>query len=341
MRCSTIEFIYRWITVLINPIRLILIKRRPSIIGVLTFCLFAGLLIAPQACFAETALVVLEETSSHQKKFLSLLKKSKSKNSQRSIKSLSLQALSKNNVQQYQADIIISLGENTSEKLIELNLNIPTIHTLLTQSDAKALAPCLPVCRKQRPFDRFLVLDQPNFRQLRLIQLIKPSTKNIGVFYTQDSSMSLKLIKQAAKSSSIVINEHATQPSSLGFQLNDVARASDIILALADTSIYNTSTLPQILLTSYRHQTPVVGFSRGFVKAGAISAVVSDIPQFVDQLSEILDIFPEPYLTSYNSLIYPKYFNVVSNRNVAKSLHLIFPSDLELTTTLQVDEAYQ
>lgn len=301
--------------------------------------LLFALLISPIIGHADTTLVILEEKSAYQKKFLTLLKTAENNPTDTKVISVFLNDFSKKVILEKQPSVIVSLNKKTSKKLINLGLKIPTIHTLLTQSDVNLLASCIPDCRKLLPFDRFLVLDQPALRQLDLIRHIKPSAKKIGVFYTEKSSLSLSLVKQAATSHPVIISEHATKASSLGFQLNEVARASDIILALADTDIYNTSTLPQILLTSYRHHTPVLGFSRGFVKAGAISAVVSDIPQFVSQLSEILDIIHNEDFQSFNSLIYPKYFNVVSNRNVARSLHLNFPADAELTSILKFNEA--
>lgn len=300
--------------------------------------LLITLLVTPITGVADTTLVILEEKSTYQKKFLTLLKASEKSPTDTKIISVLLNDFSNQTILEKKPSAIISLSKKTSKKLINLGLKIPTIHTLLTQSDANFLASCIPDCRKLLPFDRFLVLDQPAFRQLELIQHIKPSAKRIGVFYTEKSSLSLSLVKQAATSHPVIISEHATKASSLGFQLNEIARASDIILALADTAIYNTSTLPQILLTSYRHHTPVLGFSRGFVKAGAISAVVTDIPQFVSQLSEILNIIHNEDFQSFNSLIYPKYFNVVSNRNVARSLHLNFPPDAELTSILKFNE---
>jgi putative ABC transport system substrate-binding protein len=259
----------------INLTHLILKKCRLRASTVAAIWVFIMVLALPQVSIAETSLVVLEKESTYQKKFLSLLEKSKPDNHKRIIKSILLRDISKNIIEESNADVVISLGKNISKKLIDFNLAIPTIHTLLTQSDAKTLTSCIPACRKQRPYDRFLVLDQPTSRQLKLVQLIKPTAKNIGIFYTENSSLSLSLVKQAAEPISITVEEYATEPSSLGFQLNDVARDSDIILALADTSIYNTSTLPQILLTSYRHHTPINEERYSSVITGVLNARVA------------------------------------------------------------------
>ena len=181
----------------------------------------------------------------------------------------------------------------------------------------------------------------PPRRQLNLIRLINPAFKNIGIIVTEQSETHLQALKKVANDSQLTINEFITSSTNVRYQIADVSKSSDIILAIADTKIYNAASLPQILLTSYRYGTPILGFSKGFIKAGAIAGTVSSLEQLTSHLAESILDFNNPHSLNTNNVIYPKYFDVITNRNVAKSLNLHFSSDNELKQQLITYESTQ
>ena len=69
--------------------------------------------------------------------------------------------------------------------------------------------------------------------------------------------------------------------------LQQVLPASDFLLALADPTVYNASTVYGLLLTSYRAHVPVIAFSEGLVKAGALVGLFSTARQVGKQGAEI------------------------------------------------------
>jgi len=235
---------------------------------------------------------------------------------------------------------IISLNKTASRQLLAIKQGIPVFHALTTLAKAKQYATCLPNCLTSLPQHRFFILDQPPIRQIKLIQLVDSSIKDIGVIVTEQSSFFIQPLKEATLKSKLSLNIHLTQASSVRYQIDDIARSSDIILAIPDSRVYNSSSLSQVLLTSYRHGTPVIGFSKGFMKAGAITGVISSLDQLSQHLAESL-IPIEALPLHPRSFIYPRYFSVLSNRAVAKSLNLNFPNDLELASEIRAYEADQ
>jgi len=312
---------------------------RFNLLKIVIFCPL--LFVCAFQALAGTVLVISEDNVKHQETFLSLLKENVPLSKDHLIKNISLNDLSKQKVQSFNPSIIISLSNKISKEILSYQLNTPTIHALALLSNINKLTPCLPNCSKKLPQHHFLVLDQPPARQIKLIELIKPNSKELSILYTQKSALIAELYLRKKQSTAFKIHTYKTKPSSLGHQLNAISKKSDIILAIADTDIFNASTLPQILLTSYRYQTPVIGFSRGFVKAGALAAIVSDIPQLAKQLAELIRQCSAGHSNLSEKIIYPKYFNVISNRNVARSLFLVFPNDKKLTLLLQSNEALQ
>lgn len=233
-------------------------------------------------------------------------------------------------------DLIISLNDHSSTQLIASKLQTATFHALTTLSRSKHIAPCLPNCLSVLPNHLFFVLDQPFTRQLKLITLINPLIKNIGLIVTDHSALDWP--EQQKTFHSLNVNKHITNTKSIRYQIGDISKSSDAILAVADTDIYNASTLSQILLTSYRYKTPVIGFSTGLIKAGALTGTISTLHQLAQHLAECLLKCDNTAEDKALSLIHPKYFEVFSNRAVAKSLNLHFPNDQKLTSMLSDNE---
>ena len=65
--------------------------------------------------------------------------------------------------------------------------------------------------------------------------------------------------------------------------LQQTLEPSDALLALPDPLVFSRNTAQTVLLTSYRHQTPVIGYSRAYVTAGALAAVFSTPEQIAQQ----------------------------------------------------------
>jgi len=291
--------------------------------------------------FAQSISIVYNPESSYQTRFLDTLSTYLSSSKITQVNTINSSKLSSSLLQKNLQTTIVNLDSNRIGELIALNLQAPTFHAMTTLASARQYAPCLPSCLNNLAQHRFFVLDQPAARQLGLIQLINSTFKNIAVIVTSYSAPHLKALKQIATKKKLVINEHLTDASSLRFRIDDISKTSDVILAVADTDIYNASSLSQILLTSYRHKTPIIGFSKGFIKAGAIAGSVSNLHQLVQHLGEhLLSPNTAAWLKDGN-ILYPKYFDVLSNRSVAKSLNIYFPSNEQLKQQLSAHEGLQ
>jgi len=300
--------------------------------------LLSILLTFPLASFAQGIGIIYNPESSYQSRFLSALSTALFVDKTLTISTIDRAQLTTDTLNKSAIDTLVNLDSDSINTLISLNHPTPTIHAMTTLANARHYAPCLPLCINSLEQHRFFVLDQPLIRNLDLIQLISPSFKDIAVIVTHYSAPHLNDVASLSKKRQQTVSKYLTDSTSLRFEIDGISKQSDIILAVADTDIYNVSSLSQILLTSYRHKTPVIGFSKGFIKAGAIAGTVSNLRQLVQQLSENLLSTAE---YQKGKVIYPKYFDVISNRNVAKSLNLHFPSDDTLKQQLSVHEGLQ
>ncbi len=296
--------------------------------------LAVALLLMPIPLLAQNLVIISDNASHYQTTYKTLITNQLSQDPSIQLRNIPTSSLSTETLIKDSPDILINLDNKAIKKLVELNIQTTTFHALTTLSHAKKNIPCLPSCRELRPNHFFFVLDQPPARQLNLIQRLSPLFKNIGVIVTHQSKDQLTHLKKIAADKKLTINEHLSNSKNVNSQIGRVSQSSDIILAIADTDIYNATSLSQILLTSYRYGTPIIGFSKGFIRAGAIAGTVSSLEQLAKHLTETIFALEEAKKPLANSIVYPKYFSVISNRNVAKSLNLHFPNDKALQAQL-------
>jgi ABC-type uncharacterized transport system substrate-binding protein len=157
--------------------------------------------------------------------------------------------------------------------------------------------------------------------QLRLVQAIYNKPIEVAVILsekTRDLASSLK--GAAVKAGVEIVVDEFGEGDNLNRALNRVAKYP-VLLAIPDASLYTSDTLRNVLITTYRHDQAVIGFSAVMVNAGALATTFSRIEDIASQVSEMLGelaasgpLPPEQF---------PKYFSAAINESVARSLNLV------------------
>lgn len=167
-----------------------------------------------------------------------------------------------------------------------------------------------------------IVLDQPNSRRLLLIKTILPEAKSVGVLMGSTSIQDADNLKEAAEKLDVIVNqENVYQESELIPKLSTILESSDALMALPDPFVYSRETAQSILLTSYRYQKPVFGYSQSYVQAGALAGVYTNPKQLAKQAAEIA-IQSQQAIGGLPPPQAPKYFSVMINRQVGRSLKI-------------------
>lgn len=222
-------------------------------------------------------------------------------------------------------ELVIALGVNAMQASSKLKTTTPVMGVFTPLPTFNDL---LETSKRDLGNFSAIVLDQPYSRQILLIKVVLPEAKNVGVLLGATSSQYEELLKEAGEKHGLnVLEEHITQEADLIPKLKKTLEATDALMAIPDPLIYNRETAQPILLTSYRHQKPVFGYSQSYVRAGALAAVYSSAKQIARQAVEITlrartsGILPPPQI--------PKYFSIMVNMQVARSLN-IFLMDEEV-----------
>jgi hypothetical protein len=271
------------------------------------------LLMISTSALAQNITLIYDDNSHYQSHFVNSLSSQLLSNTNVNLTTITTALLSIEALKKVPADLIVNVNNDTIKKLLTSNLHTTVFHALATLARSKNFADCLPDCIKALPNHHFFILDQPPNRQLNLIQLINPGFKNIGVLVTEQSKNQLVPLHKIASRKNLRINEDIGNSKNVRYKIDAISKSSDVILAVADTNIYNAASLSQILLTSYRYRTPVIGFSKGFIRAGALAGTISNIEQLAQHISEAIVELTNTHKDLTTSIIHPKYFNVISN----------------------------
>ncbi len=184
-----------------------------------------------------------------------------------------------------------------------------------------------------------IVLDQPARRRLQMLKTLLPGVHSVAILLgsaSADLQSELEVaVRQAGLEPKVAL---IRQEDEIVTTLERLLDPDTALLAIPDPAIYNRNTVMSILLTSYRHRRPVIGFTAAYVRAGAVAAVFSD-PQDV-ALQTARHLASAATLRGFKRGIFaPTRYRVAVNERVSRSLGLPVSSEADLLERLRSEEA--
>ena len=147
--------------------------------------------------------------------------------------------------------------------------------------------------------------------QLRLIDLLYKRPVRVAAIVSGDTGFLRPTLQGIAAIEQYGADEDINQV------LNRISQ-TEVLLAIPDRSVYNTENVRNILLSTYRHNQAVIGFSADMVKAGALASTYSDIEHINAQVADIAADFVVTGELAPPQ--FPRYFSTIINEGVARSL---------------------
>lgn len=233
------------------------------------------------------------------------------------------------------SELVIALGVKALEAAATLKHTTPVLGVY---TPLPVFNQVLEKSRRELGNFSAIVLDQPYWRQLALIKAVLPETKKVGVLLGSASSQYLETLREEADALGLsLVDETVSQEAELIPKLKQLLDSSDVLLAIPDRLIYSRESAESILLTSYRHQKPMFGYSQSYVKAGALASVYSSTKQLAKQAAETAirsqiapSQLPAPQV--------PKYYFVTLNQQVAHSLNIAVTDEDAIYKKMQTIE---
>lgn len=150
--------------------------------------------------------------------------------------------------------------------------------------------------------------------QLRLIQLLYKRPVRVAAIVSHDTSF----LKPVLAGSEVEIEDYV-EGDDINFALNRVGQAQ-VLLAMPDRNVYSAENFRNVLLSTYRHNQSVIGFSADMVRAGALATTYSNIEHINAHVADLAAEFVNTGELAPPH--FPRYFRTVINEGVARSLQV-------------------
>ena len=236
---------------------------------------------------------------------------------------------SKSVYQQY--DLVITLGLKARHYADRYLAQAKTINAMIPRLSMTGEGTSIPTDQKYT-----IILDQPFVRSLYLIRKIIHPANRVGLLLSAQNQGDLAALSKEAEISGLtLVTEFIEQENDIGRKLSQLLDNIDVLLALPDMMIYNRNTVSQILLSSYRKNIPVIGYSAAYVKAGALAAVYSSPEDIGNDIGLIVTQYLEQKKLPSGSS-FPRFFSVSVNKKVGASLGIqVYPKPEEIVSYIK------
>lgn len=225
------------------------------------------------------------------------------------------------------SDLIVSAGAEAFRLALASTAKEPIIATLLPrQTYEKILAETGRTRNRGRV--TAIYLDQPPSRQAAFLRQLLPEQKRIGILFSDETRDQITLYRQAFTNAGLNMeSEESTTFNTLLPSITTLLSRAQVLLAIPDSTIYKRDNIKAILVTSYRHQRPIVAFSAPFVSAGALAALYSTPAQIARQTAALITNSGANLPLPLPPPMPPSQFAIAINENVASALGLNTPDE--------------
>lgn len=288
--------------------------------------LLAWLVLFALQSHADTLLVVIPTQTALTEEFISAL------SSERANDQVVVHSLTNPEPPAVDPRLIITMGLSSLEWRLAQADKTPTIATYVSHSSLQAAD-----FSALRAHVRILLAMPKPERQLRLAQLLVPRLRTAGMIHSPAHTEQLNEWLSAATSVELKLSTaELTEPGDLARLLVSVLDRSDVLIGLDDPDIYNADNLKTILLTSYTRNRVLIGPSAPFIAAGSLSTTFSSPAEMARSVGYLLE-----HPASASQVDYPRFFSVLSNQQVARSMGFAPPDDSALAAELARKEGIQ
>ncbi|WP_232428809.1 ABC transporter substrate-binding protein [Aromatoleum toluclasticum] len=230
------------------------------------------------------------------------------------------------------ARIVVTIGTQAAKAVGARMPAVPVLYTLIPR-DAFDLIQYGPHA------DRYsaIFLDQPVHRQIALLNIALPHKPNLALLASPASNDLARRLAAVAREQQLPATiEKISTADEIYPALERLLAEPAVLLALPDSTLFNSYTIQNVLLTSYRHRAPLVGFSPAYVRAGALLALYSTPAQIARQAADaVRRVLAGGGLPPPQS---PREFEVATNPNVARSLSIGLDSAERIAARLRQRE---
>ncbi|MDP2275702.1 MAG: ABC transporter substrate binding protein [Archangium sp.] len=164
--------------------------------------------------------------------------------------------------------LVVAVGPDAARAIAELKTTAPVLNTMVPEPEKLGPAEAL------RTVPMFIA---PS-RQLQVMKEFLPSARRLGVMYDPKHSQALvdELSLAAEALGLTVVRQEVQQTSEVASAVRKLLGRVDALWLVPDATLIDVDTFKFLVQTSLESKIPLIGFSQGMAKAGALLAVEAD-----------------------------------------------------------------
>lgn len=222
-----------------------------------------------------------------------------------------------------QQDLIIAVGMKAAV-MATAQSSTPVLVAMIPEENYRELAEQRTSAEGKRMLSA-IYLDQPLARRLDFMRATLPGKRRIGLLYSQGAGIDIDGLRREFERRGVALVDRQLGMSERLFPVLEALLVdSDVLFGIPDRAIYGGSNIRNIMLSSYRHNVPMVGISKAYVSAGALCAVFSTPEQLAAQTGDAVVAFAHDRQLAAPQ--YPAEFSIELNLQVARSLGINLPT---------------
>lgn len=226
--------------------------------------------------------------------------------------------------------LVITLGRDALKQVLAHDVRVPVLAAMIPRSVFERM---VSEAARKPPQLTALYLDHPLGRQLDLLTLALPGARRVGVLWGVDSVSNQRNLTVAAQARGLeLVNGMVGADGSMFAGLKAALDDADVMLAVADPQVFNSTNISNILLTTYRARIPVLAFSPAYVKAGALLSLHTTSSQIGVQTAAMVRAvvqggtlpppqYPLDYVVGVNEYVARSLVLTVDGLSLAERLH--------------------
>lgn len=162
--------------------------------------------------------------------------------------------------------IIVTLGARAAALAARAASSAVVVNCMMLASDDARTPPANT---------QVVPLEVPIDTHLYWLKRLLPKARNVGLLYdpVQSEKRAAETAAALARAGYMPVAEPVSSPSALPAALGRLTNSSDVLFALADTTVFAPEHSRALLLFSFRNLIPLAGPNEAWVRAGALYAV--------------------------------------------------------------------
>lgn len=218
------------------------------------------------------------------------------------------------------SDLLVAVGAKAAKALIHQKLPNPILFVFV---ESPLLADILP--HENAPSWAAVVVDQPLERLVSVAQLLRESEsyrKKMLLVVSDDNDVMLEQVERLTQSQRQNLEVILIEAGEVAAKVIEPALFNAAaVIAVKDKQVWSGNNARWMLRQAYAFQVPVIGYSKAFLKAGALISAYSTLDQLVDRSAKMITQWESAGGFTDPGIHYADY-QVEVNKSIARALRV-------------------